>query len=255
MIQSGKVEFGQRSMLTVHQQPALAAQRGGIDRSPWLARSRLDLAVRLCRRARFQTLHVSLAWTARGASVGKIIRPLLRDLWCRSQSHQNHLRELQMSQPRYSRLRGDTETTRPHRAHPHGTGWVEIWRQYPGQVARYLRPGDKCPTMSRRSGATADRGHFLRANRRGERFDLPACTTDACSVARVSKRRTSSVAPARIISSGDLGASSDRLCNHAGSMPAVARALSTSSMVDTVRACSAESRKRGLRPVVGSFPS
>jgi hypothetical protein len=41
----------------------------------------------------------------------------------------------------------------------------------------------------------------------------------------------------------------------AGSILAAARALSTSSRVDTVRACSAESRKRGLRPIVGSFPS
>jgi hypothetical protein len=54
-------------------------------------------------------------------------------------------------------------------------------------------------------------------------------------VAQVSERRTSSIAPTRIRSSGDLDISSDRLCNHAGSMPAAARALSTSNRVDTVR--------------------
>jgi hypothetical protein len=112
------------------------------------------------------------------------------------------------------------------------------------------------PTNSSRSGATAGRprGHFPRANRRRERFDVPACATDARSVILVSERRTSSVAPARIRSSGDLGISSERLCNHAGSIPAAARALSTSSRIDTVRACSAESRKRGLQPLVGAFP-
>jgi hypothetical protein len=82
-----------------------------------------------------------------------------------------------------------------------------------------------------------------------------ACATDARRVAWVRDRRTTSVAPARIRSSGDLRVFPDRLCSHARSMPAAVRALSISSMVDAVRACSAERRKRGLRPVVGSFPA